>query len=240
MQALLGRLGLHLDQQSLSNLWAKGLGLAGLVAGGFLNPSAILHDGFGIVISDIANGRIKWWAVAIGAVVTYITSQNTDPHYQPPPSGRPLPVVLLPLLLGAGVLLGSGMVVSSCKTTDKITIPLTTPALTQAQVDRVVIVLKEFEWSVKEAGSVEWLTPEQTAKGVDILETTIAGVKATTVSPIAAAEAALTAAADSELVKGTRLEIYLRGAVTALELVKQFLATASAALLLGGFYAIAS
>jgi len=224
MDKLLGLLGLHFDQQTRANLWTKLLGLASLVAGGFLSPAQVLRDGFGLVISEAANGRIKWWCVAIGAVVTYITSQNTEVRTAPKPNGVGTPAVWVPLLIGASLL------TAGCATGQK----LTTPVLTPTEADRVVLILTEAEWGVREAGTVQWLSPAQTQLGVDILETTIKAAKEATTSPIAAAQAALTAWAGRDGVAGSRLEIYLRVAVAALDLVKQAIAAGSSAAFSGG------
>lgn len=144
MTKLLNFLGLHLDQQSLANLWSKIFGLVGLVGGGLLNPAAVLHDGFGIVISEAANGRIKWWAVAIGVVVTYFTAQNTDhPRSQGPSMGSRSSQSLTGLLLVAG--LGAGMLISSCGRSIQTTAaahPQLSP--TGVQVAQVLTVQKDI------------------------------------------------------------------------------------------------
>jgi hypothetical protein len=121
------------------------------------------------------------------------------------------------------VLVAAALLFASCTTATKLTTTLTNPVLTQSEVDRTVSVADDFEWSVKGAGSVEWLTLDQTQLGVDIFETVKQAAQAATTSPIAAAQAALTTAANWDRVKGSRLEIYLRAAVTALDLVKQII-----------------
>lgn len=118
---LLATLGLHVDQQSLSNLWMKALGIASLVAGGTLNVAWALQSGFGLSISMAANDRIKFWCVAIGVIVTYFTSKNTDQRFTPPssaPSTR-LPMALLVVGLG-----GSLSLMAACASTpiQKVTI----------------------------------------------------------------------------------------------------------------------
>lgn len=80
MRRTLLLLGLHLDQQTGLVLWSKGVAVAALVAGGVFDPADVLYKGFGLMISMGADARIKWWCVAIGAVVGYFSGKKTIDH----------------------------------------------------------------------------------------------------------------------------------------------------------------
>lgn len=131
MNALLCKLGLHLDQQSLSNLVAKLFGLAGLVAGGTLNVAYVINAGFGYQISMAANDRLKFWAVALGALVTYFTSQNTDQRAARSSSGVKLPMILVAML-------GAGLLVSSCANNPPIANAANASYIAAISVDGVI------------------------------------------------------------------------------------------------------
>lgn len=168
---LLARLGLHREQMSLFGFVSKILGVASLITGGFLNPAAILFDGFGLHISDVANARIKWWAAAIGAVVTYVTSQNTDQYFRPAPKDSPETMRGPSITMFAALAL-AGAVSSSCA--PKTWQPSTQRLYNTDQVVRGLADLQHFAITLGESGEISL---QDSAFVVDGVQTLLDGVE---------------------------------------------------------------
>lgn len=170
MNTIMATLGLHLDQQSTANLSAKVLALIAMVAGGTLNVAWALQAGFGIMISAATNDRIKFWAVAIGAVVTYFTSQNTDHTVVPQDGGAgvgsvtpPKVMWLLPVVLGSALL-------SACASAPVKNVVIGETAAVQAI--HVAITAEKAAFEAKA------LSPAQHTKDLDAFKKVIAAEKA--------------------------------------------------------------
>lgn len=209
MDTLLTRLGLHVNQQSLSNLWVKILGIFSLVAGGTLNVAWALQAGFGVTISMAANDRIKFWCVAVGVIVTYFTSQNTDRATTTSSSTMRLPVIVLAVL-------GAGMLLPACTAGGGLKIGKLDLSPTQVQT-----ILSDASAGLADACASSGQTfpnAMECAIGTTALSG-VAAAAANSTTPATAASAGITAAINTQP-SGSQLLPYLQAAADLLPAIQ--------------------